>query len=49
MRGSERAHHPGERGVTQARVTPPSSNTKWIIIGLLLAAGIGIAIWLTQG
>lgn len=50
MRGSERAHHPSKAGVQQARVAAESgSNTKWIILGLIVAAGVGIAIWLTQG
>lgn len=51
MRGSERAHHPrAGRGVQQARIDEPSGGSaKWIIIALLVAAGVGVAIWLTQG
>lgn len=49
MRGSERAHHPHERGVTQARTTPEGGgNGKWIVIGVLVLA-IGVAVWLMQG
>lgn len=50
MRGSERAHHPHERGVTQARTTPEGGgNGKWIVIGVLVLAAIGVAVWLMQG
>lgn len=50
MRGSERAHHPHERGVTQARTSPEGGgNGKWIVIGVLVLAAIGVAVWLMQG
>lgn len=45
MRGSERAHHPGGRGVTHARVEEGGSNTKWVVIGVLVLAAIGAAVW----
>lgn len=45
MRGSERAHHPGPKGVTQARVEESSGNGKWIVIGVLVLAAIGAAVW----
>lgn len=51
MRGSERAHHPsGSKGVQQARIDAPGGgNAKWIVIALVVAVGVGIAIWLSQG
>lgn len=50
MRGSERADHPASKGVQQARIDEPGSgNAKWIIIALIIAAGIGIGVWLTRG
>ena len=45
MRGSERAHHPGGRGVTHARVEESGGNAKWIVIGVLVLAAVGVAIW----
>ncbi|MGK0360244.1 MAG: hypothetical protein ACI9U2_002557 [Bradymonadia bacterium] len=45
MRGSERAHHPGNRGVTHARVDEGGSNSKWVVIGALVLAAVCAAVW----